>query len=383
MRTVYGSLPFYDSVDKQDVNRTKAIIPIHCPRTQLPSFEICMGSASVATIAVSTVTSVKLVTSAGAETEIISYFPTIPEVYHPTDTDFNTYIKYNGDTLNTILPLGVYYVKLSVDGYVFYSDYISIDNIYKNLITAWTNSGLEAWAATGTTITNAENSAGDGWCTSDNFTVKKGEVITVVFNFTLTTGTLPYCYIRNAGWTLSSYSVIASGLNVIQLTASWDGNAAISIFKSATNYKFSTTEVFVHRTYSPNYMKIAFHNTDNFGDLLYEDSWTQQVWLEAILNNPSHEMVSVGEEKDGIFIAEKITSKFLYSIIAYISRGLYNTLVRLPQHDDIVITDEVGNTYTPAIGNVFIDPIEWTTYETGKLTIRFNDGSNSAFKWTN
>jgi hypothetical protein len=268
MRTVYASLPFYDSLTKQDVTRTGAIIPIHCPQNQLPSFELCMGAGNAATVAVSTVTSVKLVTSDGVETEIISYFANPPKVYHPTDPNFNTYIKYNGAAFNPgiLMPLGVYYVKLATlkDPGIYYSDYIRIDKV----------------------------------------------------------------------------SVI-----------------------------------------SANFTKIVFSNTDNFGNLLYEDSFAQQVWLEATLNNPSHEMVNVGEERDGIFIAEKIVSKYIYSLIAYVSRGLYSCLMRLSQHDTITITDEVGNTYTPAVGNIIVEPPEWTTYETCKLVIKFNDGENSSFGW--
>jgi hypothetical protein len=56
--------------------------------------------------------------------------------------------------------------------------------------------------------------------------------------------------------------------------------------------------------------------------------------------------------------------------------------MRLPQHDTITITDEVGNTYTPSVGNIIVEPPEWTTYETCKLVIKFNDGENSSYVWT-
>jgi hypothetical protein len=264
MRTIFGSLPFYDSLTKQDVTRTNAVVPIYCPQNKLPSFELCMGAGNVATVNVATVTSVKLVSCTGTEKEIISYFNIAPKVYHPTALDFNTYIKYNGNVMTLDMPLGVYYVKLAGSGYTYYSDYIRIDKA-TNLYTK--------------------------------------------------------------------------------------------------------------------FIKIEFYNTDNIGDLLYEDSFFQTVWLKGALNNPTHEMVNVGEEKDGIFIAEKIVSKYIYSIIAYVSRGLYNCLIRLPQHDTITITDEVGNIYTPAVGNIIVEPAEWVSYETCKLTIKFNDGANSNFSW--
>jgi hypothetical protein len=130
------------------------------------------------------------------------------------------------------------------------------------------------------------------------------------------------------------------------------------------------------------FIKIDFSNSGNIGDLRYEGSFAQTVWLEAVLNNPTHEMINVGEEKDGIFVAEKTVSKLINTIIAYVPRGLYKCLVRLPQHDSITITDEVGDTFTPAIGNIIVEPASWDYYETCKIKITFNDGAYTAFVWT-
>jgi hypothetical protein len=265
MITVYGCLPFYNSTIKLDVNRSNAIIPIACPRTQLPPFQFALNGDPV-----STIDKVELVTKAGAATPITAYFTALPEVYTPISTVYGDYVKYNGDSLTTSLPLGIYYVKLTASGglgYVYYSDYISVENVYVGSIT-------------------------------------------------------------------------------------------------------------------PNHIYLKFKNTDNFGTLVYEDSWKQEVWLNTILGTPNHETVNVGEEKDGIFIAEKIVTKFTHSIVTYVSRGLYQCLSRLPQHDDITIIDEVGNSYTPAVGNVFINAPEWISFDTAKIIIRFNDNGKTNFTWT-
>lgn len=385
MRTVFTSLSFYDSLDKQDVTRTNAVIPIHCPRTQLPSFEICMGAGNIATVAVSTVTSVKLVSCTGAETEIIGYFNAIPKIYHPTDTDFNTYIKYNGDTLKTVLPRGNYYIKLANNDSIFYSDWIRVDNIYPNLATAWTNHNYNTFSSSGFNIASAisTSSATKTAFVDTTFSVKKDENIIITLFATLNTGEAPKIVLSDdevLSAILSNAETITAGLNIITLIATKSINVTVVLYNTlATN--FSLSNIWVRREYSPKFIKITFSNTDNFGDLLYEDSFAQVAWLKGILNNPTHEMVNVGEEKDGIFIAEKIVSKYVYSIISYVSRGLYNCLVRLPQHDTITITDEVGNTYTPAVGNIIVEPAEWVSYETCKLTIKFNDGANSNFSW--
>jgi hypothetical protein len=159
------------------------------------------------------------------------------------------------------------------------------------------------------------------------------------------------------------------------------GSYYVKITKSDVTYYSDWIRIMTMTNPLLKFVKIVFSNTDNVGDLRYEGNFAQSVWLEGILNTPTHEMVNTGEEKDGIFIAEKIVSKYVYSIISYVSRSLYNCLLRLPQHDTITITDEVGNTYTPEVGNVTVEPAEWISFETCKVTIKFNDSSNSNFTW--
>jgi hypothetical protein len=261
MRTVFASLPFYDSLLKQDRVRENALIPIHCPATQLPPFLIAVGSATVATV-----NSIKLVSCDGTKTDLTSgYFSSFPAVTASVATALGGYIQYNGTTLIKSLPIGSYYVEILKSDASYYSDWIFISTMSNPLLK---------------------------------------------------------------------------------------------------------------------FVKIEFSNTDNLGDLRYEGSFKQQVWLESVLNNPTHEMVNIGEEKDGEFIAEKIVSKKIYSIIAYVSRGLYECLMRLPQHDTITITDELGETYTPSVGNIIVEPGEWSYYDICRLKITFNNGAYSAFSWT-
>lgn len=260
MKTIYGSLPFYDSVIKQDRQRSNTVIPIHCPRTQLPPFLIQVGTATIATL-----TSIKLVSCTGVETDLTTgFFSVFPSVTASVATTLGSYIQYNGTALSQNLPIGSYYVNIVKPDATYYSDWINIRNVPSPM--------------------------------------------------------LRFC-------------------------------------------------------------KIQFSNTYNLGDIRYENSFVQMVWLEATLNNPSHEMVIVGEEKLGNFIAESIVSKYIHSIIAYVPRGLYRCLMRLPQHDTITITDEVGNSYTVETGNVTVEMPEWVYFDVCKLVIKFNEGINTAFDW--
>lgn len=258
MKTIYGSLPFYDSLIKQDRSRVNAAIPIHCPQTQLPPFLVQVGTS------IATITSIKLINCSGGETDLVSYFNTFPSVAQATATAMGYYIQHIATALTTSLPLGSHYVKITKPDVTYYSDWIHISKMVNPL--------------------------------------------------------MKFC-------------------------------------------------------------KIQFSNTYNLGDINFEDGYKQVVWLEAILNNPMHEMVNTGEEKNGVFIPEKIISKYIYTIIAYVSRGLYRCLMRLSQHDTIIITDEVGNTYTPSAGNIIVEPPEWTYFDTCKVTIKFNDGENTSFDW--
>jgi hypothetical protein len=498
MRTVYGSLPFYDSLEKQDVERTKAIIPIHCPRTQLPPFLIALGSESVVTVTsvrlvnkdattypvtawtnidyetcIITANSISAIETVGTgtvmsnyfacirgkiitvtfnlaitlgeaptvylarvgtgsiasqlatpgansitfiadvdatqyyvmffntnaanwqatsisvahepEIDITSFFVDIPEIYTPTDTDYDPYIKYNGDTLKYLLPLGAYYVKIANGEIEYYSDWIMIQNIYTNLITSFINDTYETWISSGNIVNSAIETGISGWASSGNtFTVIKGESIRVIFYATLNSGVLPKVSlgIIGVGQISTAEIQIVAGINDVTLVSNtYTSICSLALWNYAAGNWF-TSEVLVTRARSSHFIQIAFKNSKNFGDLIYEDSFEQKVWLDAILNDPSHETVSIGEEKDGVFIAEKLISKLIYSVIAYVSQGLYKCLMRLPLHDTIEITDEVGNTYTPDVGNVIIEQPEWPGIETSKVTIKFNDGENSAFTWT-
>jgi hypothetical protein len=180
--------------------------------------------------------------------------------------------------------------------------------------------------------------------------------------------------------TMDSETVVA-GLNIITLTATIGGTAFLQFYNSAAAVPtdWTTSEIYVIRAYSPNFIRIDFHDTHDLGDICYQSGFTQSLWLEAYINTPTHEPVLIGDEKNGIFITEKIVTKYNHRILTQISPVFYRGLIRLPQHDDISITDEVGFVYTPAIGNLQVKPINWNWFDTGTVEITFND--NSEFVW--
>lgn len=370
MKTIYTTLPIYDSVLKQDYNRTGCIVPIYTPRHRLPSWQFNAEATTVGAI-----DGVYLINAAGASTTITTYFPTLSDDY-ALSTD--TYYKYDGDTLNYLLPYGAYYLKITTaNSYIYYSEWFVVTDIYPKLVTSLTNSGYNTFTVAGTTISSAIETGADGLATSNSFTTRPQENITIIFFLTLNSGAAPTITLTDSGDT--DTSATAAGLNVLTLTAVTGGASTISFSNGAAS-NFSTSEVYVIRAYSEDYVRIDFNDTHDLGDIVYQDGFTQSWWFNTRLNTPQHEPVLIGEEKNGIFITEKIVTKFKYRIVVYVGPVQYRALIRLPQHDTITITDEVGFTYSPKVGNVQVNPINWNYFDYGTLEIVFND--NSEFIWT-
>jgi hypothetical protein len=117
-----------------------------------------------------------------------------------------------------------------------------------NLITALSNIDYETFTSVGTAITSAINTDLNGISLSSNvFTVTNGEDIVVMFFLTLNSGTAPTVLIVNSDWSLQDSEVAVDGLNVITLTAGWDGNTTLRFFNDATTTNFATSKIFVYR----------------------------------------------------------------------------------------------------------------------------------------
>ena len=295
------------------------------------------------------------------------------------------YIQQEMGYYSDFLPKGTYYLKLTDGTNAWYSEWFNIQDVYENLISSLVNASYSTFISSGVKIINAINLAGTDAANTGIFDVANDEVITVILFLTLNSGAVPQIRLVNSsGTTLRSSSIeLAEGVNEIELTA----NAADTVKLQIVNFapaNFSTSDIWVQRKYSPRFVKLQFTNDKDLhgkrGDdqtILYQKGFTQECWLQTILNTPGSNRVDVGQEKDGVFIPEKITTQYKYRIIDYLNRSLFEGLIRLPQHKTITIIDEVGNKYTPDIGNVLVSA-EWGTFDTGDVLIEWNDGS---FVW--
>jgi len=283
------------------------------------------------------------------------------------------------------LPYGNYYLKMiTVNNYVYYSEIFAVTDIYPNLIASWYNSGgfpYETFTSSGVEITSAIETGADGRAYSTEiFQLIKGESVRIIFFFTLNSGALPRVELYNTD-TDSYYTeteVVVIGLNDITFTSTRDGNYRVR-FRNTAAANWLTSEVLVMREYSSTHIKITFDNTKDLGDILYQDGFSQTLWLPTQLAPPQSEQVDIGEEKNGIFISEKIVNKFKFKILTSMGRELYRAVVRIPLHDDIDIVDEVGNTYSPAVGNIWINALNWPGFDYVQVEILFND--NNEIYW--
>ena len=69
---------------------------------------------------------------------INTWFSSLPSSHAITG---DVYFQYKGDTLNYLLPVGEYYLKITMNtGHVYYSEWLKVDCVYENLITGLQNS---------------------------------------------------------------------------------------------------------------------------------------------------------------------------------------------------------------------------------------------------
>ena len=131
MKTIYTTLPIYDKKSKQSYEVSKRaskdfLCAVTCPITELPSFQWLDYNDNC-----SSVTRIDLIDLQGNVTNITSYFASMP-ISHSITGDY--YFVYIGGALNSPIPCGPAYLKLTMDNsLVYYSDWFNAQDIYNGL----------------------------------------------------------------------------------------------------------------------------------------------------------------------------------------------------------------------------------------------------------
>ena len=387
-------LQFYTSTGARDAERVNSWNALLCPDWRVLPWQIQRPHLNSTGL-----TSALLVDCNGATTNILSDLTM--DVNQRTTYDF---ITYKGLAFDTYIDYGVYYIQATDAKTTWYSDWLDVRPIQPSLLSSWTPTGYDTFVVStggsrvGVDVVSATNAAGAASALSNSFSVKRGELLYLTTDYAETSGApeVIMTVVDSGGTEISASKTLTSGSVesnnfIIQKT---DSAAKLKIINDNDTGNFTLGRLSLRRWQGDgSYCYMRFANTKDIQgrtsllyeltpereSILYASGWDQQIYFDTRLNNPTHEIIEMGGEKNGEFEAEKIVDKYIYNIIAYESRSVVNAMRLLPLHDTIQIIDEVGNRYRPDEGNVRV-AWEWGTYDTATIRIDFNEPGTV---WTN
>lgn len=376
MKTINVVLPIYDRLIKQTYERSKHAgiddpVPVICPRHHLPPWQY-----NAEAVVIGAVTKIELINREGVSTDITTYFPLLSD---DVTVGTDTYYKYDGDTLNYLLPEGLYYLKIThANGYIYYSDWVLVDCVYTNLISGFINFTYETFTTSGTVITSAINSASGGEAYSINsFQVINGESYTMIFYATINSGQSPTIRIMGGVSEISNVHTVTNGLNTVTLTVTANYDTAYLVFNNTANTNYSLTELILFETFSDKYLKFAFEHSCDLGEITYEDGFIQVLYLETETMEPTFPYTEKGQENGyGQFVPTFQRQDKLYLIrTGLIPQHIVDVLHRLKLHDTITLTDLVGDSFT--VKEIDTEH-EWQFqdryYAIATITVNLNEG---------
>lgn len=365
-------LPFFISTGQRDAERVNAWDAILCPNYKFLPFQIQRGALNSTGF-----TELRLFNcEGGGGVEYISEFE--QTVNEKTDYDF---ITYNGEALDTYMDNGVYYLR-GFDGNEFYrSEWFDVQDIQPSVLTSWTSDFASFSVSTsgsriGVDILSATG-VGGSIATSNGFNTVVGEIFVLTYDYTNNSDEdITLQITDDSGDGISNTVSVSEGVNTSEFTITLGSvlPSLLEIVQLPVGGAWSLGRLSLRRKVG-DYVHMEYTNTNDIQgkeSIFYASGFTQEVYLNAQLNSPAHESIETGEEKNGVFQAEKIVDKLVHSVISYESRNLFKALRLLPMHDSIEILDEVGNVYNPDQGNVRV-AMDWTTFDTGTLRIDWNE----------
>ena len=288
------------------------------------------------------------------------YWFLYPDSYPLLDHD---YWEYHGQTLNYPMDPGDYYLKISgTGGHIYYSDWFTVDCVYENLLTSWTNNGYETFTGSGQYLDVVNSVGASANAYTNYFSVVKDEVISVIFNLTYFGGAPTLLFSNEAG-TLFFTEACDNGLNEFQFTPTWTGDTYVSISTALLNDSFLTSDVLIQRHYSEKYIIINFSNLCDLGDILYHTGFTQTIW---IVTEPMEN--AFPQEEEGLNNGEgRFVRTFARQVKKYLMRTnllpdyMVEVFNRMKLHDTIAITSLVGD-----INTVYNLEVEHEWFDTDK-----------------
>jgi len=247
-----------------------------------------------------------------------------------TSYDFFT---YNGEPLSTTLPYGVYYLRVVDAESTWYSEWINIQNIQPNLLTGWVSNTYSSFVVStginaGVDILSATGAIGS-IARSNPFTTHRDETFILTYDFASAGGGNINAFLSDEtlGGTYSNVITIQDGIHeaeIVQNTANLGASTNQSWIRiveaSPGSVEWSLKSLSLRRKWG-DYVHLEYTNTKDFNNgansIYYAGGFTQQAYLRAYENLPSHESIDVGSDKNGEFVAEKIVRKYNRSVVSY------------------------------------------------------------------
>lgn len=268
----------------------------------------------------------------------------------------DSYYIHNGDTLNYLLPTGLYYLIFTMsNGHILYSEWFVVTCVYENLVTSWTNVDYNAFSTSEEVIHPTEAGV-SGHAQSNTFPVIKGEVINLISSAwdsnvasqDVTIGIYSGGVLISNLVTLDLGTYPVAELNELTLTTTSASNSAYLYLENtaASNYYAS---IMLIRSYSEQYLTFNFEHSCDLGEIVYEEDDFQQVlYLETENMEPTFPYTERGAENGyGLFVPTFQRQDRTYLIkTLLIPQYIVDVLHRLKLHDTIVLTDLVGDSST-------------------------------------
>ena len=381
MKTVYTTLPIYKALRDQFYERGLAngattFAPVFCPKHRLPSFQWMDDGDGCASV-----TSVYLCDEA-SETDITTYFPTLAtNIELVTSAAGDNYFIYNGATLNYALPVGNWYLKITMNtNHIYFSDWFLVQCVYCNFAERFINNNFNTFTVFETTISSAIET-NTGYADSYPYrSVYLGQQITVMYYLTLNSGAYPSFSVVSAslGVIISNVATAtAGGLQEITLTTTRACDDAFIRISVAAASDFETSEILIYTQYACGYVTLSFSNCCNIGDILYEEDFFQTLWLQSDNIEPAFPYTEKGQENgDGRFIPTFRRQEKTYAIkTGQITQYMVDVLHRLKLHDVMTFVDQVGDTFNVESVDVEHDWFDkGKYYATATVTIDLGEG---------
>lgn len=300
-------------------------------------------------------------------TDIKSLVTFLPDYPFPIALE-HSYFSYDGGTLRFLLDAGIYYLIIYTDNYlVYYSEWFSVDCIYDNLITSWTNESYDTFTSSGSTITSAIDGT-SGSAITNTFALDPDEKVTVIFHIS-NSSNWPRVSLCDDSGVIESHTC-NTGLNEHEFTAivagHYPGDYYLQIDNSAAA-DFTTYEIMLIRAYSEKYVTINFSNGCDLGNLYYHGGFEQTLWLvtEPMENTyPQEEEGLNNGEGQFIRTFTRQTKKYLMrtNLLPDYMVEVFN---RMKLHDTVEIIDLVGDA-----NNIYNLEVEHEWFDTDKYFVK-------------